>query len=102
MEPERSGHGTLVDLLDRVLDRGLVLNADIIISLAGVPLIGLNLRLALAGIDTIIDYGVWDEAQRIVVRAQGGAKRAGRNMVEEGLLEEKRCLLVATGGKRRR
>ncbi|MFH1140473.1 MAG: gas vesicle protein, partial [Chloroflexota bacterium] len=38
---------TLVDLLDRVLDRGLIIDADIIISLAGVPLIGIKLRAAL-------------------------------------------------------
>ncbi|MBI4299028.1 MAG: gas vesicle protein [Chloroflexi bacterium] len=60
-------NATLVDLLDRVLDRGLVINADIIISLAGVPLIGINLRAALAGMDTMVKYGVmreWDEAIR--------------------------------------
>jgi len=49
IEPVARPHATLVDLLDRVLDRGVVINADIIISLAGVPLIGVNLRAALAG-----------------------------------------------------
>ncbi len=56
---------TLVDLLDRVLDRGLLINADIIISLAGVPLIGINLRAALAGMETMMKYGVmqdWHQA----------------------------------------
>ncbi|MFH1560607.1 MAG: gas vesicle protein [Chloroflexota bacterium] len=59
--------GTLVDLLDRVLDRGLVINADIIISLAGVPLIGINLRAALAGMETMVKYGLmkeWDQSIR--------------------------------------
>lgn len=63
---------TLVDLLDRVLDRGLVINADIIISLAGVPLIGINLRAALAGMETMVKYGLmreWD--QRIRARELG-------------------------------
>ena len=58
---------TLVDLLDRVLDRGLVVNADIIVSLAGVPLIGVNLRAALAGMDTMLKYGFmreWDQRVR--------------------------------------
>lgn len=58
---------TLVDLLDRVLDRGLVMNADIIISLAGVPLIGINLRAALAGMETMVKYGLmreWDQRIR--------------------------------------
>ncbi len=67
MEPTRNSHATLVDLLDRVLDKGLVINADIIISLAGVPLIGVNLRAALAGMETMLKYGVmkdWDERTR--------------------------------------
>lgn len=52
---------TLVDLLDRVLDRGLVINADIVICLAGVPLVGINLRAAVAGIETMVKYGVMSE-----------------------------------------
>ncbi|MDP2935066.1 MAG: gas vesicle protein [Dehalococcoidia bacterium] len=70
---------TLVDLLDRVLDRGLIIDADIIISLAGVPLIGIKLRAALAGMETMVQYGLmreWDNSirtQRLaVVLAQPG------------------------------
>jgi len=67
MEPTRDTHYTLVDLLDRVLDKGVVLYADIIVSVAGIPLIGVNLRAALAGMETIISYGVmqeWDQKVR--------------------------------------
>jgi len=67
MEPRRDKHATLVDLLDRVLDRGLVINADIIISVAGIPLLGVNLRAALAGMETMLKYGImkdWDELTR--------------------------------------
>jgi len=67
MEPTRNAHATLVDLLDRILDKGLVINADIIISVAGIPLIGVNLRAALAGMETMLKYGVmqaWDEKSR--------------------------------------
>ena len=67
MEPTRSSHATLVDLLDRVLDKGLIIHADLIISLGGVPLIGVNLRAALAGMETMLEYGMmqdWDEATR--------------------------------------
>ena len=63
MEPTRYSNGTLVDLLDRILDKGLVIHADIIISVAGIPLIGVNLRAALAGIETMVEYGMmtdWD------------------------------------------
>ena len=67
---------TLVDLLDRVLDRGLVINADIIISLAGVPLIGINLRAALGGMETMVQYGImkeWDDRIRTEERLARGS-----------------------------
>jgi hypothetical protein len=65
--PDSTSRGELVDLLDRILDRGVVIQADLIVSLAGVPLIGLNLRAALAGMETMIDYGLmgqWDRKIR--------------------------------------
>lgn len=58
MEPTRKGRATMVDLLDRVLDKGLVINADVIISLAGVPLVAVNLRAAVASVETMLDYGL--------------------------------------------
>ena len=67
MEPTRICHATLVDLLDRVLDKGLIIQADIIISVAGIPLIGVNLRAAVAGMETMLQYGLmkdWDECIR--------------------------------------
>ncbi|MBI5590034.1 MAG: gas vesicle protein [Deltaproteobacteria bacterium] len=67
MEPRRSGHATLVDLLDRILDKGIVIHADLMISVAGIPLIGVNLRAAVAGMETMLKYGMmteWDEKTR--------------------------------------
>ena len=67
MTPQRNSNATLVDLLDRVLDKGLVIHADLIVSVAGIPLIGVNLRAALAGMETMLKYGVmqaWDEKSR--------------------------------------
>jgi len=67
VEPTRNTNATLVDLLDRVLDKGLVIQADLIVSVAGVPLIGVNLRAALAGMETMLKYGImqgWDERTR--------------------------------------
>ena len=69
MQPTRDTHATLVDLLDRVLEKGLVLNADVLISVAGIPLLGVNLRACLAGVETMLKYGVWqdwDAAQRSI------------------------------------
>jgi ssDNA-binding Zn-finger/Zn-ribbon topoisomerase 1 len=67
MEPTRDTKTTLVDLLDRILDKGLIISADLIISVAGIPLIGVNLKAAIAGMETMLKYGVmqsWDEKSR--------------------------------------
>jgi len=54
----------LVEVLDRLLDKGAVLSADLIISVAGVPLIGLNLRAALASMETMLNYGIMEDWDR--------------------------------------
>lgn len=43
----------LVELVDRVLDRGVVLRGDVTISVAGVDLVYLELRLLLAGVEAL-------------------------------------------------
>ena len=65
--PAWKERATLTDLLDRVLDKGLVINADIMISLAGIPLIGVNLKAVIAGVETMLKYGMleaWDSSIR--------------------------------------
>lgn len=65
MEPTRDS--ALVDLIDRILVKGVILQADLIITVSGIPLIGVNLKAAMAGMRTMLDYGmmeVWDEKIR--------------------------------------
>ena len=50
--------GTLVDVVDRILDKGLVINADITVSVAGVELLGVKVRAALASFETAAKYGL--------------------------------------------
>ncbi|MDD4844886.1 MAG: gas vesicle protein [Anaerotignum sp.] len=78
MEANRSPQATLNDLIDRILDKGILLNTDLIISVAGIPLLGVNLRLALAGMETMLEYGImqdWDEAQRAVATKEAEMER---------------------------
>jgi ssDNA-binding Zn-finger/Zn-ribbon topoisomerase 1 len=44
--------------VDRILDKGLVINADILVSVAGVELLGVKLRAALASFETAAKYGL--------------------------------------------
>ena len=48
--------GTLVDVLDRVLDKGIVISAWGRISLVGLDLLGLQLRVVVASIETHLRY----------------------------------------------
>ncbi len=78
MQPTRDTHATLVDLLDRVLEKGLVLNADLMIHIAGIPLLGVNLKACLAGMETMLQYGMWqdwDEAQRSIAATERRQRR---------------------------
>ncbi|MEW6546656.1 MAG: gas vesicle protein [Bacillota bacterium] len=71
MKPTQPRQAGLVQLLDRLLDKGVILQADLLISLAGVPLIGVSLRAAVAAVETMLRYGIWedwDEAVRAVAR----------------------------------
>jgi len=63
MKPERNKN-SLVEVVDHLLEKGLVLNADVIISVAGVPLIALSLKAALAGIETMLEYGMLENMDR--------------------------------------
>ena len=93
MEPVRDTHATLVDLLDRILDKGLVIYADVIVSVAGIPLIGVNLRAALAGMETMLKYGVmvdWDEKSR-------AWERNHRKKEEASLIEGEEIILRTFG-----
>lgn len=47
----RNDEQTLVDLLDRIIDRGVVIAGDVVLSVAGIDLVHLELRLRLQGLD---------------------------------------------------
>ncbi len=51
----------IVELIDRALNKGVILNADLIITVADVPLLAANLKLALASVETMIKYGVMSD-----------------------------------------
>ena len=80
---------TLVDLLDRLLEKGLVIRADLIISLAGIPLIGVSLHAAIAGMETMLEYGMmtdWDASSRAFEREQRALGAVPPLLPGEGLL----------------
>ena len=89
-------HATLVDVIDRVLDKGLVVNADISVSVAGVELLGIKIRATLASFETAAKYGLefpsgtsvettaWKEA----TVAKEACPQCGKKVAVEELMSE--------------
>lgn len=48
----------LAGAVDRILDKGLVINADVTIDVAGTELLGIKVRAALASFETAAEYGL--------------------------------------------
>ena len=57
MTVERAAGGTsLIDVLDRVLDKGIVIDAWVRVSIVGIDLITVEARVVVASIDTYLKY----------------------------------------------
>ncbi|HWG58776.1 MAG TPA: gas vesicle protein [Candidatus Acidoferrales bacterium] len=56
--PAVSGTTNLVDILDRVLDKGLVIAGDVRISLANVELLTIRIRLLICSVDKAEQIGL--------------------------------------------
>ena len=47
---------TLLELLDRLIDKGIVVSGDLVISIANVDLIYVGLRLVISSVETLEKY----------------------------------------------
>ena len=56
--PAVSGTTNLVDILDRVLDKGLVIAGDVRVSLANVELLTIRIRLLVCSVDKAEQIGL--------------------------------------------
>ncbi len=107
MEPVSSYNAGAADLLERILEKGVMLRLDLIISVADIPLVGLQAQLAVASIETMNAYGMmadWDTQRgRSSPDRQGGARRNGGLVFEPGehvVLEEFASARVELGWTR--
>ena len=92
MPVERAAGGTsLVDVLDRVLDKGIVIDAWVRVSLVGIDLITVEARVVVASIDTYLKYaeavGQVATASRPVLEAPAAGEVF---TADENLLERER------------
>ena len=88
MAVERAAGGTsLIDVLDRVLDKGIVIDAWVRLSLVGIDLITVEARVVVASIDTYLRYseavGQAGTASRPTLSSHTSAPSAQRNKDED-------------------
>jgi Gas vesicle protein len=96
LEPRRANQGTnLVDILDRILDKGLVVAGDVRISLANVELLTVRIRLLVCSIDKAEQIGLnwWRYDRSLVV--QEGDPEATIARLEQRIAELERQLAAS-------
>jgi len=89
--------GTLADVVEMLLNKGVVINADIAVSVAGVELLGIKIRAALASFETAAKYGLmfpigtdltkkaFQDAEKNKVKCPGcGNEREENELIENG------------------
>ena len=97
MAVERAAGGTsLIDVLDRVLDKGIVIDAWVRVSLVGIDLITVEARVVVASIDTYLKYS---EAVGQVAPVSRPAARAPSH---EEVMAENAALRAELAGRRKR
>jgi hypothetical protein len=85
MAVERHPGGTsLIDVLDRVLDKGIVIDAWVRISLVGIDLITVEARVVVASIDTYLKY-----AEAVGITAPVARPGIGPGGTDGGFVEER-------------
>ena len=90
------GNG-LADLLDRVLDKGLVIAGDIKVSLAEVELLTIRIRLVVCSLDKAKEIGLdwWKYDQHLSPGSQRPIAQADELRRQIRLLEQKVASLTA-------
>ena len=75
--PTVSGTTSLIDILDRVLDKGLVIAGDIRVSLANVELLTIRIRLLVCSVDKAEQIGMnwWKYDPNLTRQVEGAGGR---------------------------
>src|SRR3982750_3730605 len=67
---QRSSGSALVDVIDTILDKGLVIDAFVRVSLVGIELITIDARIVVASVDTYLRFA--EATNRLDLYEKGG------------------------------
>jgi gas vesicle protein GvpA/GvpJ/GvpM family len=97
LQPATSRSPGLVDVLDRVLDKGLVIAGDIKVSLAEVELLTIRIRLLVCSLDKAQEIGLdwWKYDRHLSPGGQAAALESERLKQKIGMLERRIAKLSA-------
>ncbi|HZS41932.1 MAG TPA: gas vesicle structural protein GvpA [Polyangia bacterium] len=99
MPVERAAGGSsLIDVLDRVLDKGIVIDAWVRVSLVGIDLITVEARVVVASIDTYLKYS---EAVSNTPQISRGASSADLQAAHQDVLAENVALRAELASAKR-
>ncbi|MFC5907693.1 gas vesicle structural protein GvpA [Streptacidiphilus monticola] len=69
--PARKTDGGLYDILELILDRGLVIDAFVRVSLVGIEILRIDIRVVVASVDTYLRFA--EACNRLDLENKGGA-----------------------------
>ncbi len=99
IRPRESGPANLADILERVLDKGIVIAGDIQINLLEIELLNIKLRLLVASVDRAREMGInWWESDPALSGGAQELERENRDL-RERLERLERLLPAASAGK---
>ena len=79
LSPQPGSAGNLADILERVLDKGVVIAGDIKINLLDIELLTIKLRLLVVSVDTAREMGIdwWEHDPTLSAGGSVGSAHAG-------------------------
>ena len=100
--PAQSGPANLADILERVLDKGIVIAGDIQINLLDIELLTIKLRLLVASVDRAREMGIdwWESDPSLSSKARRELESENRDLRER--LERLESAVALDGGAEER
>lgn len=92
-----TGGDGLADILERILDKGVVVAGDISVSLVGIELLNIKLRLLITTVDKAMELGInWWEGDPMLSAKSRGLEDENRKLKGRLLILERRNEKVIT------
>jgi hypothetical protein len=77
------GASGLADVLERILDKGIVIAGDVAISLVGVELLTVRIRLVICSVDRALELGIrWWETDPMLSADAARLRTENANLVQ--------------------